>query len=74
MFQFLLIYGQGLLFYALSFYKEKFGYTEGDYTVSERVSGSTLALPFYIGLTKQDIKHIVAVLAKTLKKHERIQK
>ena len=57
-----------------SFYKEKFGYTEGDYTVSERVSGSTLALPFYIGLTKQDIKHIVAVLAKTLKKHERIQK
>jgi len=57
-----------------SFYKEKFGYAEGDFPVSERVSGSTLALPFYIGLTRSDVKHIVALLAKTLKKHERIQK
>ncbi len=41
-----------------SFYK-KMGYKSGDSPVSEAASASTLALPFYIGLTREDIKYIV---------------
>lgn len=53
-----------------SFYKEQFGYKEGDYPISERVSRGSLALPFYIGLTRADVKHIVKTLDTVLKKHE----
>lgn len=57
-----------------SFYKNRFGYRRGNCPVSEHISSSTLALPFYIGLTRQDIKSIVKRLGATLKKHERIRK
>ncbi|MEK7144842.1 MAG: DegT/DnrJ/EryC1/StrS family aminotransferase [Patescibacteria group bacterium] len=57
-----------------SFYKELFGYKKGDYPISEGISSSVLALPFYIGLTRQDVKSIVEVLDATLQHHERIQK
>ena len=43
----------------LRYYRETFGYKEGNFPVSEAVSNSTLALPFYIGLTEADIKYIV---------------
>jgi perosamine synthetase len=52
------------------FYRKKFGYKEGDYPVSEQVSDYSLALPFYIGLKKKDIKNIVNKLAKILKQNE----
>ncbi len=42
-----------------SFYKDKFGFKKGDFPVAEAVSRSSLALPFYIGLEENDIKHIV---------------
>lgn len=49
------------------FYKKRFKYKKGDFPVSEMVSNSSLALPFYIGLKKNDIKHIsnkvISVLA-----------
>lgn len=57
-----------------SFYKERFGYGVGDFPISEKMSASALALPLYIGLTRQDIKTIVEILDTTLQKHERIQK
>ena len=41
-----------------SFYKDKFGFKKGDFPVSESVSDSSLALPFYIGLKEPDIKYI----------------
>ncbi len=40
------------------FYRKKFGYKKGDFPVSEMVSESSLALPFYIGLREADIKYI----------------
>ncbi len=43
----------------LRFYRETFGFTEGNFPVSEAVSSSTLALPFYIGLTELDVRDIV---------------
>lgn len=37
---------------------KKFGYRKGDFPVSEKISATTIALPFYIGLTNLDIKYI----------------
>lgn len=45
------------------FMVEKFGYKPGDFPVAESVSKSTIALPFYNNLTKEQI----AVVCRTLK-------
>ena len=54
-----------------SFYKDKFGFKEGDFPIAEAVSQSSLALPFYIGLNEGDVKYIVAKLIEVLQKHEK---
>jgi perosamine synthetase len=45
------------------FIVEKFGYKQGDFPVTELVSKSTIALPFYNNLKKDE----VAIVCKTLK-------
>lgn len=40
------------------FYKQKFKYKRGDFPISEMISDSSLALPFYIGLKEDDIRYI----------------
>ncbi|OGN01600.1 MAG: hypothetical protein A3I26_00330 [Candidatus Yanofskybacteria bacterium RIFCSPLOWO2_02_FULL_43_10] len=54
-----------------SFYKNRFGYKKGDFPISEKISHSALALPFYIGLKKGDIKYIVKTLIDTIKSYEK---
>jgi len=44
------------------FMRKLFKYKEGDFPVAESVSGQTLALPLYIGLTKKDIEYIAQKL------------
>lgn len=39
-------------------YKEMYGYKEGDFPISESISSSTLALPFYIGITDEELKTV----------------
>jgi perosamine synthetase len=56
--------------HTFQFYRDM-GYKEGQYPVSEAASRSTLALPFYIGLTKKDLKKIAAEVRKVIEKHER---
>ncbi len=53
----------------LSFYKKQFGFKEGDFPVSETISKSALALPFYIGLKQKDIKYISNKVAEVVRKH-----
>jgi len=48
------------------FYSKKFGFKQGDFPVSEGISRSSLALPFYIGLKKSDVAHICRNLEKVL--------
>jgi len=48
------------------FYKEKFGYKEGDFKVTENVSQRTLALPFYNDLKEKEINFIVENLKQCL--------
>ncbi|MDO8492836.1 MAG: DegT/DnrJ/EryC1/StrS family aminotransferase [bacterium] len=54
-----------------SFYKDKFGFKEGDFPVAEAVSRSSLALPFYIGLKENDVRYIVNSVVKIIKKHDK---
>lgn len=49
-----------------SFYREKFGYSPGDFPISESVSTSTIALPFYNDMTEKDVDHVVRTLKQML--------
>lgn len=44
------------------FYRERFGYREGDFPVTERVAASTLALPFHANLSEHQIDYVVSAL------------
>lgn len=52
-----------------SFYKKRFGYKKGDFPIAEKISNSAIALPFYIGLKKDDIQYIVKKLIKTIESY-----
>ena len=41
------------------FFRERFGYREGDFPVTERVADSTLALPFHATMSRADIEYVV---------------
>ena len=40
------------------FYRELFGYKRGDFPITEKISDRTLALPFFTGLTEEEIKYV----------------
>jgi dTDP-4-amino-4,6-dideoxygalactose transaminase len=47
-------------------YRERFGFAEGMLPVTERVSRSTLALPFYAQLEDDDVAHVASSLREVL--------
>ena len=47
----------------LSYYREKFGFKEGDFPYAEAMGRRTITLPFWVGMTGEQ----VAYAAKTLK-------
>jgi len=48
------------------FYRERFGYQEGDLPVTERVARSTLALPFHGRLTEDEVAYVCQVLGEVI--------
>ncbi|MBI5357165.1 DegT/DnrJ/EryC1/StrS family aminotransferase [Candidatus Collierbacteria bacterium] len=48
------------------FMRKMFGYKKGDFPVAELMASQTLALPFYIGLNKQDVTYISREIWKAL--------
>jgi perosamine synthetase len=48
------------------FYREMFGYEEGDFPVTESISRQTLALPFHNRLSRQSVDRVVDALRTTL--------
>lgn len=50
-----------------SFYRNTFGYKKGDFPVSEKASDTSIALPFYLTLQKDDICCIVEALIKNIR-------
>jgi perosamine synthetase len=53
-----------------NFYR-KMGHRKGECPVSEGVSARTIALPFYIGLTKTDVAQIAKILKNVITPHEK---
>ncbi|NWF51819.1 MAG: DegT/DnrJ/EryC1/StrS family aminotransferase [Nitrospirae bacterium] len=52
----------------LKYYKEKFGYREGDYPIAEKIGKSTISLPLYPLLNEKDIIYIAKIFKKVLNK------
>ena len=50
------------------FYRETFGFKEGDFPVTESISKRTVALPFYTGLEPEKVRYVVDELKKAIKK------
>ncbi len=48
------------------FYKNEFGYKEGNFPVAEKVSKSALILPFYVQLNEEIINKVVSSLKRAL--------
>jgi len=48
------------------FYKKMFGYKEGDFPVTEKVSKRTIALPFYNNLKEEEIDYVCENLKKII--------
>ena len=46
----------------LLFYRSRLGYNEGDFPFAERVGAETISLPFWIGLTVEEVNRVVDVL------------
>lgn len=51
------------------FYREMFGFKEGDFPISEDVSKRTIALPFFSDLQESEIDIVVRNLQKVIKKY-----
>jgi perosamine synthetase len=49
-----------------SFYRERFGYREGQFPVAEDAGARSLALPFFPGLTEGEIDYVARALAEVL--------
>ncbi|SKA09468.1 DegT/DnrJ/EryC1/StrS family aminotransferase [Selenihalanaerobacter shriftii] len=53
------------------FYIEEFGYQRGDFPITEQVTDSTIALPFYNKLTKQEVQQVVETLKERITKDKK---
>jgi len=64
--------GVGIHFRSLHlhpYYKEKFGFKKGDYPNAEYVSERIISLPLYPKMKEEDIKFVIRVVKKLIKKH-----
>jgi perosamine synthetase len=52
------------------FYRKIFGYSRGDFPITEYVSERTLALPFYNNLTEEKINYVVRNLKEIIRKYD----
>ncbi len=52
----------------LKYYREHFGYREGDYPVAEDIGKRTISLPLYSSLKEEDLRYVVETLKEELSK------
>jgi perosamine synthetase len=50
----------------MSFYRERFGYREGDFPVCEDVAARSIALPFFPAMTESQVERVAAALSEAL--------
>lgn len=53
-----------------TYYRETFGYAEGDFPVAEECGASVVSLPFYPAMTDADVEHVISVLTSLAKKSQ----
>ncbi|KAF2956580.1 DegT/DnrJ/EryC1/StrS family aminotransferase [Marinitoga sp. 38H-ov] len=53
------------------FYRDLYGYKEGDYPVTELISSLTIAIPFYTEITIHEQKYVVEIIKDILDKFEK---
>ncbi len=51
------------------FYRETFGYTEGNFPVAEAISRSTIAMPFFPEMTEDQVERCCRTLAEVIRAH-----
>lgn len=51
----------------LKYYREKFGYKEGDFPVAEQIGKRTISLPLYPSLKDEEIEYVIRVVAEEVK-------
>jgi dTDP-4-amino-4,6-dideoxygalactose transaminase len=49
-------------------YRERFGFTEGQFPIAERVAQRSLALPFFTSMTESQVDRVCTALGETLEK------
>jgi dTDP-4-amino-4,6-dideoxygalactose transaminase len=62
--------GTGVHYSALHlhrYYRERFGYKEGDFPHAEEIGASTLSLPLSVSLTDDDVQDVIAAVKECLK-------
>jgi perosamine synthetase len=52
------------------FYLDSFGWSEGDFPITERVASTTLAIPFSSRMTVDDAAYVVEMIAQCLREQE----
>ena len=61
--------GVGVHFRSLTvqkFYREKYGFQEGDFPVAERASEQVLSLPLYPAMHESDVERVIHTVHKVL--------
>ncbi|MBC7347701.1 MAG: DegT/DnrJ/EryC1/StrS family aminotransferase [Clostridia bacterium] len=56
----------GGTFHLQPFYREQFGYSEGDFPVAEDVCRRSIGLPFFNSITEEQIDYVVTTLKDAL--------
>jgi UDP-4-amino-4-deoxy-L-arabinose-oxoglutarate aminotransferase len=51
----------------LKYYKEKFGYKEGDFPVAENIGKRTISLPLYPLLKDEEVKYVIKVVSEEVR-------
>ncbi|MCK4666976.1 DegT/DnrJ/EryC1/StrS family aminotransferase [Candidatus Dependentiae bacterium] len=51
------------------FYRERFGYKEGDFPITEAISKRTIAIPFFNNISDDQIKYVCNLIQTTIKKY-----
>ena len=46
----------------MKYYREKYGYTDGNFPNAEKIGNSTITLPFYPKLSEKEIQYIISMV------------
>ena len=51
----------------MQYYRERFGYKEGMFPVSELIGASTISLPFYPGIPEEDVDYLFSTMRESIR-------